>query len=307
MAYSFRDLHWSKDISVRQYLLPQTLSEALDMLAEYDGRARVVAGGTDVIPLLRKGKLKVDALVDISRIPNMNYIEKEGEYIRLGGLVSHAQAAASPVIQKYANLLACGASWVGSPQIRNIATISGNLVNGQPAADTSIPLLALDASVTVASREGERNVPLSRFFLGIGKTDVDPAREILVQISFKAMGPNQGGCYLRLGKRRALVLPMLVAGVVITIDPEQRLFTDAALAFGPVAPTPYRAKNAEDLLRGHPITEEVLAKAGDAAFQECTPRDSCLRGSCDYRCEMARVFVRRGVKKALQEAGFRGL
>ncbi len=304
MAYSFRDLHWSKDIPVREYLLPKTLSEALDMLAEHDGGARVVAGGTDVVPQLRKRQLQVNALVDISRLPNMNHIEQNGEFIRMGGLVTHAQTAASPLIRKYAGLLASGASWVGSPQIRNIATVAGNLISGQPAADTSIPLLALDASVTLASKDGERSVPLSRFFMGIGKTALDPSREILVEIRFRALASNQGGAYLRLGKRRALVLPMLVAAMVVTVDPERRLFTDAAIAFGPVAPTPYRAINAEERLRGRPVTEEVLAEAGDAALQECTPRDSCLRGSCDYRCEMARVFVRRGVKQALRESGF---
>ena len=170
MPTAFKELHWSNDIPVRGYHLPLSLAEALELLERFQGRARIIAGGTDIIPELRRREIEVEALVDISRLPGLNGIRREGDEIILGALVTHAQTAASPLIREKARLLADGAAAVGSPQIRNVATVAGNLVSGRPAADTSIPLLALQASVTLASKAGERMVPLTDFFLSVGKT-----------------------------------------------------------------------------------------------------------------------------------------
>ncbi|HUU81555.1 MAG TPA: FAD binding domain-containing protein [Acidobacteriota bacterium] len=304
MSYTFEDLHWAKHISVEDYLLPQSLEEALDMLAEYKGRARVVAGGTDVIPQLRRKDLEVEVLVDITRLKGMGTIDEDGSKITLGGLVTHAQVASSPLIKEKARLLAEGGGWVGSPQIRNIATVAGNLVSGQPAADTSIPLLALNASVAIATKGAERRVPLSEFFLDTAKTVLDPTKEILTRIQFNPLKENQGGCYLRLSKRKALALPMLVCAIVVKVDPTKKVFEEAAIALGPVAPTPFRAARTEAQLRDAPISEDTLRVAAETARLESSPRDSCLRGSCDYRQEMVEVFVRRGLRKALERAGY---
>ncbi len=133
MDCAFKDLHWSKEFSLRAYHLPSSLEEALDLLETYQGRARVIAGGTDVIPSLRRKTLKAEALVDISNLPGLKDIVEVGEEIHLGSLVTHAQAACSPLIQEKAHLLSEGAGWVGSPQIRNVGTVAGNLVGGQPA------------------------------------------------------------------------------------------------------------------------------------------------------------------------------
>ncbi len=280
------------------------MPEALDMLERFKGKARVIAGGTDVIPELRRRDLQVKALVDISRIPGMNAIEKDGRHIILGGLVTHGQVAASPLIREKAGLLADGAAAVGSPQIRNIATVAGNLVSGRPAADTSIPLLALEASVTIASKNGERVVPLTEFFVSVGETVLDSSREVLTRIRFQGLRPDQGGCYLRLSKRRALSLPVLVAAAVVTVDSKARVFKKAAIALGPVAPTPFRARASEAGLQGAPLSRETIQKAAGLAVQECLPRDSLLRGSCNYRQEMIVVFIRRSVQQALEQAGF---
>ncbi len=304
MSHTFKDLHWAKEIPLNTYLVPRSLTEALDMLAEYRGKARVIAGGTDVIPQMRHRDFEVEALVDITRLPGMDLIEEEGDEVFLGGIVTHAQVASSPLIKEKAGLLAEGAARVGSPQIRNIATVAGNVVSGQPAADTSIPLLALNARVTIASREGDRTLPLTDFFLGIGKTALDSSKEILTRIRFKALGENEGGCYLRLSKRQALALPMLVCSCVVRVEPENRVIEEASIALGPVAPTPFRATQAEAKLRNAPITRETLDAASDISMGECTPRDSLLRGSCEYREEMVKVFVRRSLKGALEQAGF---
>ena len=231
------------------------------MLERFKGKARVIAGGTDVIPELRRRDLQAKALVDISRLPGLNAIKKDGRHIILGGLVTHGQVASSPLIREKAGLLADGAAAVGSPQIRNIATVAGNLVSGRPAADTSIPLLALEASVTIASKKGERVVPLTEFFVSVGKTVLDPSREVLTHIRFQGLQPDQGGCYLRLSKRRALTLPVLVAAAVVTVDSTARVFKKAAIALGPVAPTPFRARESEAGLKGAPLSREAIQKA----------------------------------------------
>ncbi len=303
MALTFKDLHWAKNIRVQEYLQPGTLEEALEMLSNFEGKARVIAGGTDVVPQLRGRDIEVAALVDVTGIPGMDGIIQDGENIVLGGLVTHAQVTSSKLIQEKAGLLSEGAGCVGSPQIRNIATVAGNLVSGQPAADTSIPLLALDATVTIASSQGERKVPLTDFFLDTGKTTLDCTREILTRIQFKGLAENEGGCYLRLAKRKALTLPMLVLAAVVNADLGKNIINRAAIAIGPVAPVPYRTTNVEEWLKGAPISDETIATGASMGMQGCTPRDSCLRGSCDYRQEMAKVFIKRGLTRALAQIG----
>ena len=303
MPFTFKELHWAKDIRVQQYLQPKTLEEALHMLQDYGGQARVIAGGTDVIPQLRRRDIELEALVDITGLPGMDSIEQDGDRIILGGLTTHAQVASSQLIKERAGLLSEGAVSVGSPQIRNIATVAGNLISGQPAADTSIPLLALDARVTIASGEGERVVPLSEFFLDLGKTVLDPGREILTKIEFQPLGNDQGGAYLRLSKRKALSLPMLVCAVKVTVNKNKDTISEAAIALGPVAPIPFRDRQTEDALRGVPVRLSTITEAAEGASALCSPRESLLRGSCDYRQEMVRVFVKRGLLRALEQAG----
>ena len=303
MPVAFTELHWARHIEVADYLQPASVQEALDMLQEHQGDAWIIAGGTDVIVQLRQRKKKASVLVDITSIPGLNQIGQEDGNIVIGGAVTHAQAAASELIRSKAGLLAQGCSSVGSPQIRNVATLAGNLVNGQPAADASIPLLALDAEVTIASYKGERKVPLSQFFLDLGKTALDPRRELLTRISFAEPGPNSGGAYQRLAKRKALALPMLVCAVRLQVDPAEKVFSQAAIAVGPVAPTPFRERDIEKRLIGEPVSRETIENAVCDLSDACSPRDSLLRGSCDYRQEMVKVLVRRAIIQALAQAG----
>ncbi len=305
MECAFKDLHWGKEIGIRDYLQPVTLPEALDLLSQFDGRALIVAGGTDVIPLLRRGDLDADALVDITRLPDMNSIKSEGDWICLGGLVTHGQVCSSPLIREKAGLLAEAAGAIGSPQIRNVATVGGNLVSGQPAADAALPLLALDARVTVLSKKGTREVPLQDFFLGHGQTRVDYRREILTQIRFPALGKNQGGSFIRLSPRKSLSLPILAVAATVAIEPEKKTIREAAIAIGPVAPVPFRARKAEAGLRGASLTRETLERAARDAFDESQPRTSLLRGSMEYRREMVKVLVTRGLSMASARAGLR--
>ncbi|MCX5907602.1 MAG: FAD binding domain-containing protein, partial [Deltaproteobacteria bacterium] len=304
MNCTFHSLHWEKEISLKGYFQPESLEEALEILARKQGKARVIAGGTDVIPQLRRKELESDFLVDLSRIPGMDSIRLEDGIFAIGALLTHSRVCASELLREKARLLVEGAEALGSPQVRNISTVGGNLVSGQPAADTSLPFLALNASVRILSPRGERMVPLTEFFLGQGQTGVDSHREILTEIRFPALKENQGGCYLRLSKRKALSLPILALATVVTIDAAQKLFKDVTLAIGPVAPVPFRAAKTEAMLRGASICKEAVEMAGENASSESSPRSSSLRGSADYRKEMVKVLVRRGLTLALERAGF---
>ena len=301
MSYAFKDLHWSKEIKIKQYLLPQTLAEALGLLAEYNGKAQVIAGGTDVIPQLRHGDLEVETLIDITRLPDMSSIRQEADAIVLGGLVTHAQVAASSLIKESAGALAEAAAAVGSPQIRNIATVAGNLVNGHPAADASMPLLALDASVTIASPHGDRVIPLAEFFLGKGKTALDCRQEILTQIRFTALKKNQGSSFLRLSKRGSLTIAVLIFAAVIEADKTKNVIKDAQIALGPVAAIPLRASKAEEMLRGTPISAETIEKAAECVCAESNPVTDPVWGSAEYKKELIKVFAKRGLKRALNQ------
>lgn len=303
MEYFFRNFHWGKELPIKKYFQPQGIKEALDILSEFNGSAQVIAGGTDVIPQLRRGDIEVEALVDITRLPGLDYISTERDLIRIGGLVTHGQVCSSPIIKEKAWLLAEGSGAVGSPQIRNVATLAGNLVTGEPAADTAIPLLALNASVKIISIKNTREVPLTTFFLGKGKTSIDPHREILTEIRFPSLKKNQGGCYLRLSKRKSLSLPILVLACVVTTDPACKLLEDLCVALGPVAPIPFRASRTEGELRGKLISPHLLKLASEIASEESFPRSSVLRGSQEYRTEMIKVLIKRGLTRALEEAG----
>ena len=303
MTYAFKDYQWSKDIPIKEYLQPRSLAEALEMLAKYNGKAQVIAGGTDVIPQLRHRDLDVEALVDITLLPDLSSILEEAGTIVMGGLATHSQIAASQLIREKAGILADGAGSLGSPQIRNIATVAGNLVSGHPAADTSTPLLALNASVTITSQEGDRVIPLTEFFLDKGKTALNCRKEILTQIRFAALNKNQGSSHLRLSKRKSLTVAVLIFATVVEVDKDQNMIKAAQIALGPVAPIPLRASKAEEMLRGAPINKETIERAVEYVCQESNPIADPVWGSAEYKEEIIKVFTERGLKRALKQAG----
>ena len=290
---------WSKKPHWDKYYRPETLDEALAILERLWEGAKVIAGGTDLLAQIRKKEQEVEALVDITRIPGLDKIRMEGELIRIGALVTHNQVAQSPLIRGKALALAEGAGWVGSPQIRNMGTVGGNIVSGQPGADATIPLLALGASVKVVSRLGERTIPLTAFFMGPGKTVLDITSEILTEISFPALRGNEASATLRLAKRKALALPILTVSVVVSVDGEKKRFDHVNIALGPVAPVPFRASDAEGVLASAPISDELIRKAAQRAAEESNPRSNPLRGSETYRRDMVAVLVERGISKGL--------
>jgi carbon-monoxide dehydrogenase medium subunit len=293
-------LVWPKRLHWEKYFRPQSIPEVLNILEEFQGKARLFAGGTDLILQIRSRETEPKALVDITRIPGLDEIKLEDGTIRIGALVTHAQVAQSPLIREKALALSEGASRLGSPQIRNLGTVAGNIVSGQPGADTTIPLLALDAKVKVKSKQGDRTVPLTEFFLDTGKTVVDSTREIVTEIFFSALAEDESSVSLRLARRKALALPILTVSVVVSADLEQKKFNRVRIALGPVAPIPFRPREAEQLLASASIADGVIRGAAKKASQEASPRTSLLRGSEEYRREIIANLVERGIRKGLE-------
>lgn len=281
---------------VEEYLFPRSVEEALELLERYGGDARIIAGGTDLVLQLKRGEVKAKVLVDITRIPEIRGIVEEDGYIWIGATTTHQEVAESPLIQAKAGLLARACRSIGSLQIRNVGTIGGNIVNAMPAADSVIALVALDSEVEVVSKGGTRWIPITQFHRDVGECCINPCFELVKRVRFRPLGENEGSSFQRLARRHALILPILNVGVVVGWTGGE--FTRAAIAIGPVAPVPFRARRAEEFLKGAPISLESIEEASRLAQEEAQPRSSLLRGSAEYRKDMVRVLVRRALVEA---------
>lgn len=285
----------------QEYLFATSVAEALALLHRYEGQARLIAGGTDLVLQLQTGERTARCLVDITRIAGLQDIRLVGEEIVIGAAVTHAAIAASPLIAARATVLQEAALSVGTPQIRNVGTLVGNVVSAQPGADGSLALLALDATLDVVDLEGNtRRVPVAEAFVRPDVSTIDPRREMVTLVRVPALAAHQASAYGRMARRRASALPVLAVGVVVSADAEHRFeWVWVRIALGPVALTPYRARQAEEVLRGAPISSPAIEQAAQVASQEAQPRSSVLRGSREYRQEMVRVYVRRALETAV--------
>lgn len=285
----------------KNYYSVTSIAEALKILSDNGANARIVAGGTDLILELERGVRKgIDTLIDITRVPNLDEIVMdEDEIIHLGPMVTHNHCVASKLVVERVFPLAQAAWEVGAPQIRNRGTVAGNLITGSPANDTITPLMALGASVRLASVRGERVVPLTEFFTGVRRTVMAPD-EILVDIAIPAMHSNQRGMFIKLGLRRAQAISVVNTAVIVTLKdgtkgPDQPgRVLEAAITLGSVATTIIHAKEAEEFLKGRKLDEATITQAAELARQAARPIDD-IRGSAAYRREMVRVCVSRSL------------
>jgi carbon-monoxide dehydrogenase medium subunit len=308
-----------------EYISAASVDDVLHILARRGGRARIVAGATDMMLELERGlRPGIETLVDVSRIPVLDIIMlDEEDILHLGPLVTHNHCAASKLLRERAFPLARAAWEVGAPQIRNRGTVAGNLITASPANDTITPLMALGAWVILRSwsdRRGEwreRKVPLDEFYTGVRKTIMQPD-EMLVDIAFPAMKENQLGAFMKLALRRAQAISVVNVAIVLTLDPttpfrgqaspEQALLRvrSASITLGAVAPTIIHAPQAESYLAGKELTAEVIARAAELAAKSARPIDD-IRGSAAYRREMVRVLTLRGLRASAdggEQAGF---
>ena len=277
-----------------EYINATTIDEVLQTLKDKGARARIVAGGTDLILELERGVRKgIDTLIDITRIPDLDQITiDEDDVIHIGPLVTHNHCVESKLIHERAYPLARAAWEVGAPQIRNRGTISGNLITASPANDTITPLIALDVSVTLQSSNGTRTIALKDFYQGVRKIDMQPD-EMMVDISFPAMKYTTRGAFIKIALRRAQAISIVDAAVIL--DFESDAVKSASIALGSVAPTIVRAPEAEKYLEGKQLTDDIMAEAARLAMNASKPIDD-IRGSTAYRLEMVRVCTLRGLK-----------
>jgi len=281
-----------------RYQTAGSVDEALRLLAE---RGRIIAGGTDLLVELRRTARTERALIDVSRIDGLDRIRLDGDdMVHLGPLVTHNQAAASRLLNERAAPLALACRQVGTPQIRNRGTIAGNLVTASPANDTIAALRALDARLAVSSVRGARLIPLSDFHVGVRRTVLQP-EEMVTDIVFPALRPNQRGTFVRLGLRRANTIALVNAGVVLTFD--GNVVSDARIALGSVAPTIVRAAMAERAMTGKALAKELIDEAAGLCAQAAAPI-SDVRGGLEYRREAVRFLVRRALE-SLHNGGAR--
>lgn len=283
------------------YIKAESLEEVLGLLKQYGRRATLIAGGTDVMVQIRNTKKAPDVLISIRGLKELAYIRKNKGY-HIGALTSHRMLEQSDLVRRELSALNDAASWIGSVQIRNVATIGGNICNAAPSADTAGPLLVLDASVVLEGPEGRRTVPMTEFFTGTYRTE-RKKDEVLVEVHIPEEIKSFGSAYWKHSRRKAMELPLLGVSVALKLSKHKQI-ADARIALTVAAPTPVRAYKAEEFLKGKPFNDDVLKEAGRIASSKecCSPRDS-LRCEAWYREEMIEVFVPRMAKLAAKRIG----
>jgi carbon-monoxide dehydrogenase medium subunit len=284
------------------YLAPKNLDEAVSLHESYGGRAKYVAGGTDVLVKIKEGKLAPDYLISLKGILDQErpYLNHETGELFIGAFLTHGEIEKSSIVRLNYPILHDAVKNIGSAQIRNVATIGGNLVNAVPSADGAIPLIALDGKAQIYGTKGRRSVDLGRFFLGPGQCDLDRG-EILLEIAIPPLLPRTGGAYVKHGRREAMELPMLGVGTLLSLEEDIATCARARICLGVAAPTPLRCREAEKYIVGKTVDETSLAEAGRIAAEESRVRDS-IRGLAWYRREMVAVLVKRMGLKALERA-----
>lgn len=293
------------------YYAPDTVSEALVLLAQHGDSCRLMAGGTDLILEMERGVRDQKILIDISRVPGLERIEADGGALRLGAAVTHNEVVSSPDAAAHAFPLARACWLVGAPQIRNRGTVAGNTVTASPANDTITPLWAMDATFTLVSlQRGERVLNCDQFFLGVRRTALAPD-EMLVGITVPLLRPTERGTFLKLGLRQAQAISVVNVAVIVEFDAAvqeagagQALLTPARkspvvrarIALGAVAPTIVRATEAEAWLAGKALDDGTIGRAAELAAAVAKPI-SDIRGSADYRRDMVRVLTARALNQ----------
>ena len=283
-----------KPIPIFDYHAPVTLAGALELLNDLD-QAKPIIGGTDLMVSMRQAVCNPSHIIDLNRMPELNYITEEEGFIKIGATTTHSQVAANPLTASIP-ALHDAVSRIGSPQIRNRGTITGNIVNASPAADTACPLIVHDAEVEVRSVDATNIIPIEELFVGPKINCLEP-NELLTEIRIPKPPSNSSSAYKRIGRRKAFTLS--VVSVAAYIQVEENVCVEAGLAFGSVAMTPLRVPEAEETLRGRELTEENIQEASEAVSEYVKPITD-VRGTEEYRRDMCPVLMRRALQSAME-------
>jgi carbon-monoxide dehydrogenase medium subunit len=280
------------------YHAPTSLSEAVALLERYGDGAKVLSGGQSLLPMLKLRLAQVDHLVDIGRIPGLEYIKEEGGFLRIGGGTREASLERSELVSTRYPILLDTARVIADPLVRNRATIGGNLAHGDPANDHPATMLALDAAVVVRGPKGERTIPVTQLFTGILTTSLAP-NEILTEIRIPIPPPGSGGAYLKL-ERKVGDFATVGAAAQVTLG-KNGAIERAGIGLTNAGPTPVKATEAERSLIGKQPDKAALDAAGALAARAGSPTAD-RRGAVDYKREMARVLTVRALKLAVERA-----
>ena len=282
------------------YFSPKNMDEAFDLLIKYGNDAKLMAGGTDLIPQMKNEEINPKVVIDLKRIPDLNHITSNGKQVKIGACVTIREIEISSLIQQSLKTVAEAASQIGSVQVRNKGTIGGNLCHASPSADLAPALIAFDGNVKIVGRKGERKEKIEDFLLGPGMTILQPD-EIVTEIQIPAPSANTGGVYLKFSPREAMDLAMVGVATLVTLDSSNYICTKARIVLGAVAPMPIRIKNAEKILEGKKIGRELIREVSIIAVEEAKPI-SDIRGSDWYRKEIIKVLVEQGIHQAIEKA-----
>ena len=287
------------------YYTPATVAEAVEILDRYDGEARVVGGGTDLLVETRRGLHKpVTAMVDVTHIEGLNKISVEGDYIVIGCGVTHSQIVCDQRIIEWGTCLTESCGVIGGPQVRNVGTLAGNVAHALPAGDGTIGLLALGGEIEVAGVDGTRWMPLQDSFKGPGKSFIDRYRQVLTRLRFRPTGIGEGSAHHRVMRPQGLCLPIISMGVRVAVGTDN-VISDVRISMGPVGPVPYLAEPAMEVLIGGPASASQFAKATEVALQNVELRASKYRATREYRERMVRTFLPAILERAVERAGGR--
>lgn len=281
------------------YKTANSLTDAIAMLDQAGPDARMLAGGTDLVLNMKKKRILPSTLISLHPSIDLAYVKEKNGLIHIGALAKHADLAVHPLLEKQISILCQAVGLIGSWQVRNIGTIGGNICNASPAADSAPPLLALDAEVVIATREGEKIVPLTSFFIGPAQTVMKP-NEILKEIQIRKPERPSAGCYLKLRRRKAVDISLAGVAFQAQTDPSGRKLEQVKIALGGVAPTPIRARDAETCLKGVSIDNalEKVPACAKKAVLAAKPIDD-VRASADYKRTIVDVFVQRAARHVI--------
>jgi len=280
------------------YHSPKTLSEAVGLLSQHKGEAKVLSGGQSLLPLLKLRLGTAGHLVDIGRIPGLEYIKEEGGMLKIGGRTRESALEASDIVRKKYPILADTAAVIADPIVRNLATVGGNLAHGDPANDHPATMLAVGAQVVATGPKGERTIPIDGFFTGLFETALEPD-EILTEIRIPAPAGKSGGAYVKL-ERKVGDFATAAAAAHVTLGAGGEV-SRAGIALTNAGPTPIKAEAAEKYLQGKKPDAAAISEAARLASQAAQP-EADRRGSVEYKREMARVLTTRALKKAVERA-----
>lgn len=284
-----------------KYINAKSSKEALEALLNANGSARLIAGGTDVMVDMGEGKLSTETLVDVTACEDMKGIKVEGNELVIGAAETLTDISTSDVVKKYFPSLAKGCGSVGSHQIRNSATLTGNVVTAQPAADGAMSVAPLMPKFVVLTKDGEKLVSITEMYAGFGKSSLNSTCELVKEIRIQLPENDEKASFVRLELRKSLSLPMLNVAAMAKIDKSTKKFVWARITMGPVGVGPCRATKAEEWLVGKEANAENLEHASCMTLLDAKPRSNPLRGSQEYRESTLPVLVRRALEEVVSQ------